>query len=279
VNDVNHHQKSVTKTLISQVIFKQRIWMKKLENKCVVITGGAGSIGKTTAKLFLEQGARVMLVDLLEQSLKKVKEELGDKNVNYCVADVTKSADVKRYADEALNLFGKVDVFFNNAGVEGMVMPVAEYPEEIFDKVMAVNVKGVWLGNKYISPILKDGGSIIMSSSVAGLGGMPNVSAYVISKHAVVGIMRNLALELAPRKIRVNTINPAPVDNRMMRSLEEGFAPNNGDEAKKGFEKTIPLGRYAKPDEIAKLVLFLASEDSQFITGTTQVIDGGMTAQ
>jgi NAD(P)-dependent dehydrogenase (short-subunit alcohol dehydrogenase family) len=143
--------------------------------------------------------------------------------------------------------------------------------------VIAINVKGVWLGNKYMVPVMNDGGSIIMSSSVAGLSGTPNVSAYVISKHAVVGIMRNLALELAPRKIRVNTINPSPVDNRMMRSLEEGFAPSHGAEAKKGFEETIPLGRYAKPEEIAKLVLFLGNDDSQFITGTTQVIDGGMT--
>lgn len=251
--------------------------MKKLENKTAVITGGAGSIGITTAKLFLEQGAKVLLVDLDEKSLKGAVEELGGKNVSYCVADVTQSSDVKRYADEATKLFGKVDVFFNNAGIEGVVKPVVEYPEEMFDKVIAVNVKGVWLGNKYMAPLLNDGGSVIMSSSVAGLGGTPGVSAYVASKHAVIGLMRNLALELAPRKIRVNTINPSPVDNRMMRSLEEGFAPSHGVEAKKSFEQTIPLGRYAKPDEIAKLVLFLASDDSQFITGTTQVIDGGMT--
>jgi NAD(P)-dependent dehydrogenase (short-subunit alcohol dehydrogenase family) len=251
--------------------------MKKLEHKSAVITGGAGSIGVTTAKLFLEHGAKVLLVDLDDQSLKKSVEELGGKDVSYWVADVSKSDDVQQYADEALRLFGKVDIFFNNAGIEGVVKPVTEYPEEMFDKVMAVNVKGAWLGNKYLVPIMKDGGSVIMSSSVAGLGGTPNVSAYVISKHAVIGMMRNLALELAPRKIRVNTINPSPVDNRMMRSLEEGFAPNHGAEAKKGFEQTIPLGRYAKPEEIANLVLFLASDDSQFITGTTQVIDGGMT--
>ncbi len=252
--------------------------MKKLESKTAVITGGAGSIGKTTAQRFLAHGAKVMLVDMDEASLKAAVEELGGKNVTYCVADVTKAADVKHYADEALKILGRVDIFFNNAGIEGVVQPVADYPEAVFDQVMAVNVKGVWLGNKYMAPVLNDGGSVILSSSVAGLGGTPNVSAYVISKHAVIGIMRNLALELAPRKIRVNTINPSPVDNRMMRSLEEGFAPSHGAEAKKGFEQTIPLGRYAKPEEIANLVLFLASDDSQFITGTTQVIDGGMTA-
>lgn len=251
--------------------------MKNFENKTAVITGGAGSIGKATAKLLLAHGAKVLLVDIKEETLKKAVEELGGKHVSYCKADVTKATEVKQYADEARKLFGKVDVFFNNAGIEGVVKHVTEYPEEIFDKVMAVNVKGVWLGNKYMVPALKDGGSIIMSSSVAGLGGTPDVSAYVASKHAVIGLMRNLALELAPRKIRVNTINPAPVDNRMMRSLEEGFAPGHGAEAQKGFEGTIPLGRYAEPEEIAKLVLFLAGDDSQYITGTTQVIDGGMT--
>lgn len=183
---------------------------------------------------------------------------------------------MERYAAEAVKLFSKVDIFFNNAGIEGVVKPVTDYPEETFDAVIAVNVKGVWLGNKYVVPHMSEGGSIILSSSVAGLSGTPNVSAYVASKHAVVGLMRNLALELAPRKIRVNTINPSPVDNRMMRSLEEGFAPGHGAEIKKSFEQTIPFGRYAQPDEIAKLVLFLASDESQFITGTTQVIDGGL---
>jgi NAD(P)-dependent dehydrogenase (short-subunit alcohol dehydrogenase family) len=125
---------------------------------------------------------------------------------------------------------------------------------------------------------MADGGSIILSSSVAGLAGTPNVSAYVASKHAIIGLMRSLAYEVAEKKIRVNTINPSPVDNRMMRSLENGFAPGQGEEAKKSFEQTIPLGRYAKPEEIAKAVLFLAGDDSQFITGTTQVIDGGMNA-
>ncbi len=252
--------------------------MKTLENKTAVITGGAGSIGKATAKLFLEHGAKVLLVDLDEKTLKEAVKDLGGEHVYHCAADVTKTADVKNYANKASELFGKVDVFFNNAGIEGVVKQVVDYPEDMFDKVMAVNVKGVWLGNKYMVPVLKDGGSIILSSSVSGLAGTPGVCAYVISKHAVTGVMRNLALEVASRKIRVNTINPAPVNNRMMRSLEEGFSPKQAEAAKKGFEQTIPLGRYAEPDEIAELVLFLASNNSRYITGTTQVIDGGMNA-
>jgi NAD(P)-dependent dehydrogenase (short-subunit alcohol dehydrogenase family) len=251
---------------------------KKLVNKTAIITGGAGSIGKTTAKIFLEEGAKVLLVDLEVKALKQTVEELSNENVHYCAANVAYTEDVKRYSVEAKKIFGAVDIFFNNAGIEGVVKPVTEYPEDEFDKVMAVNVKGVWLGNKYIIPLMVEGGSIILSSSVAGLSGTPNVSAYVASKHAIVGLMKSLTHEVAKRKIRVNTINPSPVDNRMMRSLEEGFSPGKGKEAKKGFEQTIPLGRYAKPEEIARLVLFLASDESRFITGATQLIDGGMSA-
>ena len=253
--------------------------MKKLDNKVAIITGGAGSIGETTAKLFLEEGAKVMLVDLNEEILKETIEKLKHKNVKYCVADVSKSIDVANYVNETLKAYGKIDVFFNNAGIEGIVKPIADYPEEIFDKVIAVNVKGTWLGNKYVLPQMNDGGSIIMTSSVAGINGSPNVSAYITSKHAVVGIMRATAVEAATRKIRVNTVHPSPVDNRMMRSLEEGFSAGHAAEVKKNLEATIPLGRYAEPIEIAKLVVFLASDDSQFITGTTQVIDGGLSVQ
>jgi NAD(P)-dependent dehydrogenase (short-subunit alcohol dehydrogenase family) len=252
--------------------------MNKLDKKIAIITGGSGSIGLATAKLFLEEGAKVMLVDIQEDELKKAVQELKSENVAYYKADVSLAKDVERYVTETINLFGKIDVFFNNAGIEGSVKPITEYPEDVFDKVISVNVKGNWLGNKYVLPHMVDGGSIIMTSSVAGISGFTNLSAYVASKHAVVGIMRATALEVAPRKIRVNTIHPSPVNNRMMRSIEEGASAGHGEEVKKQFESTIPIGRYAEPIEIANLVLFLASDDSQFITGTTQVIDGGMNA-
>lgn len=253
--------------------------MNRLNNKVAIITGGAGSIGKITAKLFLEEGAKVLLVDMNKEALESAVNELGADNVKYSVADVTNAEQVQQYVADAVKHFGKIDVFFNNAGIEGVVKPIIEYPEDMFDKVIAINVKGVWLGTKYVLPQMNDGGSIIITSSVSGLNGSPNVSAYITSKHAVVGIMRAIAVEAAPRKIRVNTVHPSPVDNRMMRSLEEGFAPGQAESAKKELEKTIPLGRYANPDEIADLVLFMASDESKFITGTTQVIDGGLSVQ
>ncbi len=250
--------------------------MKRLENKVALITGGAGAIGKQTAKQFLEQGAKVMIVDLNEDALKAASEELGSENLKFTVADVTRSEDVQKYVQSAVDAFGKIDVFFNNAGIEGVVKPIEEYPDEVFDKVMAVNVRGVWLGTKYVLPQMNNGGSIIITSSVAGITGSPLVSAYITSKHAVVGIMRAIAVEAAPRGIRVNSVHPAPVDNRMMRSLEEGFAPGAAEAAKAELEKQIPLGRYAVNEDISNLVVFLASDESTYITGTTQVVDGGL---
>ncbi len=250
--------------------------MKKLENKVAVITGGSGAIGSTTAKLFLQEGAKVVLVDINEEALNNTKSLLDSENVSIFKANVTKAEEVQGYVNHTVETFGKIDIFFNNAGVEGIVKPIIEYPEEEFDKVININIKGVWLGMKYVLPQMNEGGSIINTSSVAGLKGFPSMTAYVTSKHAVIGLSRTVALEAAPRKIRVNTIHPSPVDNRMMRSLEEGYAPGQGEAVKKDFEESIPLKRYATNDDIAKAVLFLASDESQFITGSKLLVDGGM---
>ncbi|MFP4090215.1 MAG: SDR family NAD(P)-dependent oxidoreductase [Cyclobacteriaceae bacterium] len=252
--------------------------MTDLKDKAVVITGGAGDIGKRTAAHFLKAGAKVLLVDLQEDDLKKATEELGGKQVSYTVADVTKAADVKKYADVAVERMGGIDIFFNNAGIEGEVKPIMEFDESAFDKVMAVNVRGVWLGMKYVMPKMKEkGGSIIISSSVAGLRAFPGMSAYVTSKHAVIGIMRTAAVEGAASKIRVNCINPGPVESRMMRSLEKGFSPDSPKDSKKGFIQRIPLQRYVELDDVATVVLYLGSNASSFVTGQIHPIDGGQT--
>lgn len=253
--------------------------MKKLEGKIALITGGAGSIGQETARLFIEHGAKVMLVDLKEEALKEAAEAVGGGTaVAYCAADVTNAEATQQYIQKTLDQFGSLDIFFANAGIEGVVKSLEEYPEEMYDQVMAVNVKGVWLGCKYGLPKLNEGGSFIITSSVAGLAGTANVSAYVTSKHAVVGLMKVAALEAAPRNIRVNSIHPSPVDNRMMRSLEEGFAPGHGAEAMKQFAAAIPLRHYADSIDIAQAALFLASDDSKFISAVQLPVDGGMGA-
>ncbi len=251
----------------------------QLKDKIALITGGAGGIGLATARLFLQEGAKgIFLVDYNKKALEDAALSISSDKVFYKQADVSNAAEVKTFIEKAIEVFGKIDVLFLNAGVEGIVKPITEYPEEIYDQVMNVNVKGVWLGMKYAFPYMqKTGGSVIITSSVAGLQGTPNVSAYNTSKHATIGLMRSGALEGASFKIRVNSIHPSPVDNRMMRSLEEGFAPGAAAAAKENFEKMIPLGRYANNEDIANLALFLASDKSEFITGATYVIDGGLT--
>ncbi len=253
--------------------------MNNFKDKVVLITGGSGGIGSTAAKMFVERGAKVMLVDIDEDALKKTVEEIGADKADYVAADVSDERQVMNYVDKTIEKFNTIDVFFNNAGVEGKVLPLDEYPLDEFNKVIDINVKGVYYGLRHVFPKMKkNGGSIIMTSSVAGMMGTPNVLPYVTSKHAVVGMMKSAAQEGAPHKIRVNTINPSPVDNRMMRSLEDGFAPGEAESAKQNFEQSIPLGRYATNEEVAKVALFLAGEDSEFITGTINPIDGGMTA-
>ncbi len=250
--------------------------MEKLKDKVCVITGAAGGIGKATVELFLSHGAKVMLVDLNEEDLLKITRDLDQNRTASFPADVSKLEDTKAYTEATISKFGRIDVIFLNAGIEGKFIPISEYPEEVFDRIIAVNLKGVWLGCQQLIPRMSPGGSVIITSSVAGLKGFPLLGAYVASKHGVVGIMRTAALEYADKQIRVNSIHPGPVDNRMMRSIEEQIHPEQPTTSKKDFEAAVPFKRYAENSEIADLALFLACEDSKYITGTTQVIDGGM---
>ena len=250
--------------------------MERLKNKVAIITGGAGGIGLATAKLFLEEGAKVVIVDYNKEALEKGIAEINHPDLSYCVADVSKPEDTEKYVKQTLQVHNRIDVFFNNAGIEGVSRPIAEYPDEVFDKVIAVNLKGVWLGCKHVIPQMSEGGSVMITSSVAGLMGFSGLGPYVASKHAVIGIMRTAAQEFAGRKIRVNTIHPGPVDNDMMRRIEADISPDDPDKALKGFEALVPFGRYASSREIANMALFLASEESKYITGCMHVVDGGM---
>ena len=260
--------------------------MTRLAEKIAVITGGAGGIGQAAARQFTAEGARVVLVDREEEALQSVVRSLGEDVASYVVADVTKSEQVQSYVNEAVQRWGGIDILLANAGIEGIVSPIADYPMDMFEQVMAVNVLGVWLGLKYIIPVMRErgGGSIVITSSTAGIGGTAGMSAYTTSKHAVIGLMRTAALECAPMGIRVNTVNPAPIETRMMRSLEEMRVAAADDSevtverTKQAYSARIPLQRYGNPEEVAKMMLFLSSNESSYCTGGVYMVDGGRSA-
>ena len=254
--------------------------MTRLREKVCVITGGAGGIGRAAGALFLAEGAKVVLVDIDEAGLQETARALKSKALECVTADVSKPAQVRKYVRAALDRFGRIDAFVSNAGVEGTVKSIPRYPDRVFDQVMAVNVKSAWLGLKQIIPQMKNtGGSIIITSSYAGLRGVVGVSAYVASKHALIGLMRSAALECAHLGIRVNAVAPGPIDDRMMHSLEQDMAPQEQERARERIRRGVPLKRYGTPQEAAQVMLFLASDESGFCTGGVYVMDGGISAR
>ena len=260
--------------------------MARLEGKVAVITGATGGIGSAAARLFADEGARVALVDLDESALRETAQSIGEDKASYTVADVTQPDQTQTYINEAVERWGGIDILLANAGIEGVLSLITDYPIDIFDRVMAVNVRGVWLGIKYAVPAMRErgSGSIVITSSTAGIGGSPEMSAYNTSKHAVIGLMRTAALEYAPDGIRVNTVNPAPIETRMMRSIEEMRVDAMDDSKvtvdviKQAAADRLPLQRYGEPEEVARLMLFLSSDDSSFCTGGVYMVDGGRSA-
>ena len=254
--------------------------MAKLDNKVAIITGGSGGIGEAAAKLFAAEGAKVMLVDLDEVALKRMVTEIGEDKAAFCAADVSDPEATREFVDETLTQFGRIDIALLNAGIEGKIVSIADYSLEMFDKVIDVNVRGVFLGLKAIMPKMSkgNGGSIVITSSTAGIRAVAGMSAYVTSKHAVIGLMRTAAMEGAADDIRVNTVNPSPIDTRMMSSIEEQSGLPSGDRSNRPMARHTPLQRYGDPEEVAQLMLFLSSDDSSFCTGGVYMVDGGVSA-
>lgn len=254
--------------------------MKRLQNKVAIITGGGSGIGAATAALFAREGAKVMLVGRTREKLQKAVQSINQENVGYCVADVSKVEDTQRYVRETVDRFGGVDVLVSNAGDGGRFKPLTEYSVEDFDALMATNVRGVWLSAKYAFPQLKKrgGGSIIITSSIAGLGGFPTAAPYVTSKHAVIGLTRALSYEGAPHKIRINAVCPGATDTNLLEQMHRQLAPGQEEHCRKNMLNRIPLKRYGTDADVAKLNLFLASEDSSYVTGGVHVVDGGWSA-
>ncbi len=250
--------------------------------KVALVTGAGNGIGRASSLGFAKRGARLVLVDrdaaAGEATAGIIRQQGGQ--ATFVAADVTKSADVQAYVKAALDAYGAIDCFHNNAGIEGAVANTAEYDEAMFDAVMGVNVKGVFLGLRHVLPVMlnQKRGAVVNTASVAGLVGSPGMPAYVASKHAVIGLTKVAAGEVARSGVRVNAVCPGPIDTRMIHSLESMMSPADPASAGQRYQSSIPIGRYGTAEEVANVVLFLCSDLAGNVTGAQYVVDGGRTA-
>ena len=251
--------------------------MALMKDKVCVISGGAGSIGLASAKRFIAEGAKVMLIDLPGPALDAVVIACNSSNVMGYSADVSDPVQVQAAFEKVTQAWGKLDVIVSNAGNAGRNSRIEDYPEDIFDLTLTIHAKGAFLACKYGAPLMNDGGSIVITSSVSGVRGGNGVNmAYVTAKHAQIGVMRVAAKALAARGIRVNTINPGPVDNEFQTGIEVEMGALLGVNITEQLNQTVPLKRHARPDEIAGAVLYLSSDLSTYVTGTVHMVDGGI---
>jgi NAD(P)-dependent dehydrogenase (short-subunit alcohol dehydrogenase family) len=256
--------------------------MSSLAGKVAVITGGGSGIGAATARRFVAEGAHVLIVGRREHVLVDTVKDIGGE-ISYAVADVSTPEGCGYYVEHAVARYGRIDVLIANAGIDGVFKPITDTDVAEFDEVMAINVRGVWLSVKHVLPamIAGGGGSIVLMSSVAGLVGFAGMSAYIASKHAVLGLTRCLALETAAHRIRVNAICPGFTDNEMWNALLEKSAPVLGTDPsalRAMLAERVPVKRPGTSEEVAALATWLAGDESSYLTGTHQVVDGGLTA-
>lgn len=248
-----------------------------------VVTGAGGTIGRSLCLQLAAKGADVLAVDLSEDALAGTVAEVHASEGaagRACVAhaaDVTSEADVAGYVEAAVQRWGRIDWFANNAGIEGPAAPLTAFSSEAFRRVMDVNVFGVFLGLKHVLPVMRDGGggSVVNTASVAGLYATPQLVAYGASKHAVIGLTRTAAVEHAGDRIKVNAVCPGAQEGRMIESIEASLAPDDPRGARAAFIATIPMGRYGRPPEVAETIAWLLAEAPEYLTGQTVVIDGG----
>lgn len=241
--------------------------------KNFIVTGANGDLGAAIVRRLVSEGANVLAVAGTSGRLSALQSISGTGSLETIAADVSDAEQVCAYASRAFELWGEIDGFVNNAGIQTAVRPIVDFPQEDFDRVMAINVKGMFLGLKYVLPRMRDGGSVVNMSSALGLVGGAGINAYVTSKHAIIGLTKTAALEQGSRGIRVNACCPGPIAGSMTFKLADQVFEGTS----KTFAESVPLGRHGTPEEVAGLVCFLLSDDSKYVTGTAHSVDGGFT--